>query len=207
MNHPPKRSPGRPRKTETDNQQTESNILREASAAFMQHGYEKVSLVQIAQQCKVTKATLYYYFDNKATLFTQSVVRMFHNVVGHVGRHLNMDIPLKERLLAMAKVQMGNRFGEFETLMKEASSHLTQEQIQEIRAAEKAIHTLMTNTFQGEMDRGTLKSEQHPMVLSLAFASLVMMGSREMLLELYHGDLNKAAEAVVELFWTGAAAA
>ncbi|ANE47225.1 hypothetical protein SY83_14190 [Paenibacillus swuensis] len=204
MNQPPKRSPGRPRKLDADDPQTELIIMRAASAAFMQYGYEKVSLIHIAEQCKVTKATLYYYFDNKANLFARSVIRMFNNVAGHVGRYLTMDLPLKDRLTAMAKVQMGNQFGEFETLMKEASSHLTALQINEIREAEKAIHHIMADTFQTEINRGTLKPSLHPMVLSLAFASMVMLGTREMLLELYSGDLDGAAEAVVELFWTGA---
>ncbi|RXZ79992.1 TetR/AcrR family transcriptional regulator [Paenibacillaceae bacterium] len=198
-----KRSPGRPRKSGGNDTQTAQYILRTASASFMQYGYEKVSVDQIAKACEVTKATVYYHYENKASLFTYSVVQMFANVCAHVDKFLSMPIPLKERLTAMAKVQMRNSFSEFETLMKEASSHLTTEQISAIREAEQSIHHLMSAAFETAINAGQLRKIS-PMLLSIAFSSLLMMGNRELAMNLFEQDSDQAAEAIVELFWHGA---
>ncbi|NOZ42987.1 MAG: helix-turn-helix transcriptional regulator, partial [Alphaproteobacteria bacterium] len=40
-------------------------ILRHAAAAFMEKGYYKTSLEDIARRHQVTKPTLYYYIRNK----------------------------------------------------------------------------------------------------------------------------------------------
>ncbi|WP_379929415.1 TetR/AcrR family transcriptional regulator [Marinicrinis sediminis] len=202
MQQESRRSPGRPKKNPQLDQQTSLLILRTAAASFMEFGYEKVSLDHIAKQCGVTKATVYYYYANKANLFTESVVTMFRNITQHVTRYLTQPKPLKERLLDIAAVQMGNEYGEFETLMKEASSHLSAEQIERIRQGEVSVHHVMIEGFQEGIKTGDL-ADYDPMLLSLAFASMLMMGNRELMMQQYDNHQD-AAQAIVELFWNGA---
>ena len=63
--HDHSRTPGRPR-ANTQDLPLEQTILYTASRLFMEQGYEPVSLMQIAKACGVTKASVYYYFSNKA---------------------------------------------------------------------------------------------------------------------------------------------
>lgn len=202
---PSKRRPGRPKQSEAADKQTESVILRKASELFMQIGYERVSLVQIADACGVTKATVYYYFGNKAKLFTRAVVQLFDIVCGHVDRMMSADRPLSERLRDVAAAQMANAHLEFESMMKEASLQLTDEQIREIRDAEIRVHSRMAASFTAAVERGELRQEE-PMLLSFAFASLVAVGKSEYILDLYDGDVKQAAAHVVDLFYYGAGA-
>lgn len=201
---PRKRRPGRPKLTEAPDKQTETAILRMAAGLFMQVGYERVSLTQIAEACGVTKATVYYYFDNKAKLFTSAIVQLFDVVSRHVDRIMAADRPLEERLREVAAAQMENAHLEFESMMKEAADQLTDEQIHAIRQAELRVHRQMSAAFEAAIARGELRPAE-PMLLSFAFASLLTVGKSQYVLGLYEGDFNRAAAAVVDLFFNGAA--
>jgi AcrR family transcriptional regulator len=50
-------------------------ILREAERLFGQHGYQGVSIRELAQACGMTNAALYYHFKDKEDLFFQMAVR------------------------------------------------------------------------------------------------------------------------------------
>ena len=50
---------------------TALKILNTAAHLFMQLGYRAVSINDIVKATGVTKPTLYYYFPDKAELFTQ----------------------------------------------------------------------------------------------------------------------------------------
>ena len=43
----------------------ENQLLAIARALFARHGYDRTSLRDIAEEAKITKAALYYYFPNK----------------------------------------------------------------------------------------------------------------------------------------------
>ena len=46
-----------------------AEILAEATGLFVAHGYHGISMRQIAEAVGVTKAALYYHFENKEALF------------------------------------------------------------------------------------------------------------------------------------------
>lgn len=48
-------------------------ILRAAISTFIEQGYEKASMDQVAALARTTKRTVYAYFDNKEVLFRASV--------------------------------------------------------------------------------------------------------------------------------------
>lgn len=59
-------------------------ILRAARRRFARHGYAGTSMRQIAQAARVTKASLYYHFPDKAALFreaTQNSLKRLHDLV------------------------------------------------------------------------------------------------------------------------------
>ncbi len=51
--------------------ETRNHILREAERLFATHGYDGVSMREIAEACHLTKANIYYYFQDKEALYVQ----------------------------------------------------------------------------------------------------------------------------------------
>ena len=49
--------------------ETRQNILSAARTAFIQFGYEKTAMEDIARMANRAKTSIYYYFDNKDEIF------------------------------------------------------------------------------------------------------------------------------------------
>lgn len=93
---------------------------------------------------------------------------------------------------------------EFESLMREAFPSLGEEQRAEIRRAEYRIHEVLASEFARAMESGEIP-QGHPMLLSHAFSSLLMIGSRERIGEEVFTPEQLAA-SIVDLFLNGAGA-
>lgn len=194
-----KRKPGRPKGTGSF--QTMQQILRTAAYLFMEQGFEKVSLEGVAQACGITKASVYYYFNNKSILFTeclQFVLKMAHDQTAML---VHSDEPLKARMLKVAERHMNNAHVEFETMMREASSGLSEEQIAGIRASERAIHELVCSVFKKAMDEGEIV-QSDPMLLAHVFTATLTVKNRKEIIN-DKKTVEQAASEIVELLWTG----
>jgi AcrR family transcriptional regulator len=60
---------------------TKESIVKTALELFLQHGYEKTSLNQLAREVGITKPAIYHYFKNKDELFHE-VVSLFFQEMG-----------------------------------------------------------------------------------------------------------------------------
>ncbi|MCR2805540.1 TetR/AcrR family transcriptional regulator [Paenibacillus soyae] len=195
----PKRRPGRPKATGSP--QTMVQILKTASFLFMEQGYEKVSLESVAQACGVTKASVYYYFSNKAALFTEALLFVLKIAHDQTVLIVNGPGPLRERLSEVAKRHMGNAHIDFETMMREASPELTEEQVDRIRDGEQALHRLLASVFRRAMDEGEI-SESDPMLLSHVFtATLTVRNRKEIVNDLQ--TVGQTSSEIVQLLWRG----
>jgi AcrR family transcriptional regulator len=68
-------------------------ILEAAAKEFAAHGYDAASLNRILEQAGISKGAAYYYFDDKADLYTTTVL--------HYSRELMTDLPIDlDRLTA-----------------------------------------------------------------------------------------------------------
>ncbi|MFD0674077.1 TetR/AcrR family transcriptional regulator [Cohnella sp. GCM10027633] len=197
-----RRAPGRPR-LQAGGVSMRETVLGAASRLFMELGYEPVSINMIAEHAGVTKASVYYYFENKAELFTTSVIEMFVRVRMRTMAILEDEGDLRARLSKLARTKLSRTHTDFESMMKEAVPFLTEEQLQSIRKAEHGIHEGLAEAFRAEMDKGEL-APGDPMMLSHAFSALLMLGNRERFGE-RKPSVEELAEGVVELFWNGAA--
>lgn len=197
----PKRRPGRPKSTGSP--QTMGHILRTASYLFMEQGFEKVSLENVAQACGITKASVYYYFNNKAALFTESLLFVLKIAHEQTARIVNGPGSLQERLLEVAKRHMRNAHIDFETMMREASTGLTEEQTAKIREGENALHALLSEVFQRAMELNEIRP-CNPLLLSHVFtATLTVRNRKEIVNDLQ--TVEQTAGDIVQLLWTGLA--
>lgn len=178
-------------------------ILSIASKLFMELGYEPVSMTMIAKRAEVTKASVYYYFPNKAELFTNSITDMMGRICFFTSKILEAHQDLRTRLEQIALRKMTRSHMEFESMMREAEPFLTDEQREKIRRAENAIHELMAETFQEAMDNGSIPSG-NALLLSHAFSALLMIGNREWAGGVRY-SIEELSKLIVDLLWTGIA--
>ncbi|WP_226668963.1 TetR/AcrR family transcriptional regulator [Metabacillus litoralis] len=197
-----KRTPGRPR-VKAEMNITRERIAKTAAHLFMTYGYEVVSMQQVADASNVTKASVYYYFKDKATLFTTAVSSMFQRITKRVEELLNSSKGLENRLYKVTLEHLQRPHVDFETLLQEASSSLTEDHIREIRASEKEIHKALENIFKQAMENGEIVTTS-PLLLAHAFSTVTMIKNKtELITEL--GGYEKTAQSLVDLFWTGIA--
>mgnify|MGYP003740047441 CR=1 FL=1 len=195
------RAPGRPKNTDQPGSMRET-VLAVASRLFMRHGYKPVSVNQIAEEAGVTKASVYYYFPNKAALFAAAVTEMMKRIGEVSTRILSGGGSLPERLETIAKANMAGSRAEFETMMREALPFLSEQQQEEIRQAEHGVHAVLAECFAKAIAAGEMASGLSPMLLAYSFSALMLVGNRQnAVLEEPADDLPRR---IVELFWSGA---
>lgn len=195
-----KRTPGRPKVAE-DGINVRVQILTIASRLFMERGYSAVSLQHIAGASGVTKASVYYYYENKANLFTSAIVHMMGNIHMYTTRILRQEGSLNERLTRVAHAYLQTSHVDFESLMKEAAPELTETQMAAMREAETAVHVLLQDTFVLAMEQGEIR-KGNPLFMSVAFYSLMKIGQRASTPALF-ASREEAAREIVAFFWSG----
>ncbi|MCU6707232.1 TetR/AcrR family transcriptional regulator [Paenibacillus sp. J5C_2022] len=196
-----KRKPGRPKASGSSHTMTQ--ILRTASYLFMEHGYEKVSLVAVAKACGLTKASVYYYFNNKAVLFTECLLLVLKIAHDQTAAIMSGPGSLQDRLLTVAQRFMSNAHIEFESMMREASTELTEEQVCNIRAAEQSLHTLLEEVFRRAIDEGEI-APCDPKLLSHVYTALLTVRNRKEVIN-ERKSVDQSAEEIVQLLWRGLA--
>jgi len=81
-------------------------ILKIASKEFAKYGYNGVSLENIAKKAKITKATIFYYFNNKKTLFEAVIVPRIEELIKEIYsfESENPKEELKHYIYSFAKI-------------------------------------------------------------------------------------------------------
>ena len=94
----PRAPPGRPK-----DPAKRAAILHSAKALFLEHGFEGVSMDQIAQRAGVSKLTVYSHFGDKDALFIGAVESYCDEQVPTTLFAPAPDQPLRERLTGIAR--------------------------------------------------------------------------------------------------------
>lgn len=63
-----------------------ATILKAAAAVFSRRGFHGATIVQVAGEAGVAKATVHYYFDTKENLYTAVLDRVFVDWAGAIAR-------------------------------------------------------------------------------------------------------------------------
>src|ERR1700719_2184061 len=77
-------------------------ILRAAAEEFAEHGIAGARTEAIAREARVNKALLYYYFQDKETLYGAVLDNAFSGLKTTVFRVLDSEVPPREKILAYA---------------------------------------------------------------------------------------------------------
>lgn len=68
------------------NLSTREEILKEAGELFARRGYFGVSMQEIANELKITKAALYYHFESKEKLFLEILEKTFTHLLRRLSK-------------------------------------------------------------------------------------------------------------------------
>jgi TetR/AcrR family transcriptional regulator, cholesterol catabolism regulator len=78
----------------------ESQLLLIARKLFASNGFDRTSLRDIAEEAKITKAALYYYFPNKDALYERVVLESLETLVNVVSAAVAEQKTPTDRVLA-----------------------------------------------------------------------------------------------------------
>lgn len=73
-------------------------IVRAGTELFIQQGYRKTSVEEIAARAGVAKGTVYLYFQNKAQILLHAIIEEKKRYVHHIEPVLRPETPPRERL-------------------------------------------------------------------------------------------------------------
>src|ERR1700675_3645453 len=83
-------------------EESRAAILQAAAREFSELGIAGARTDAIAREARVNKALLYYYFEDKETLYGAVLDHAFSGMKSRVFAALDSDLPPREKILAYA---------------------------------------------------------------------------------------------------------
>ncbi|MCG2460019.1 TetR/AcrR family transcriptional regulator [Flavobacteriaceae bacterium F89] len=80
------------------NSNTEDNILRAATAVFQKRGLAGARMQEIADEARINKAMLHYYYRSKQKLFEAVFIQAFKELVPHINGIFNSEATVFEKI-------------------------------------------------------------------------------------------------------------
>ncbi|KPV43326.1 TetR/AcrR family transcriptional regulator [Alicyclobacillus ferrooxydans] len=199
-----RRPPGRPR-LDANEAPVAETIMRTATRLFMEHGYEGVSVEQVAELCGVTKATVYYHYDNKASLFTQAFIDLMNRIRQHTVEVLAEHTTLREKLTRVAELRLSvpHAVHDFDSLMGEAEVVLTASQLEAMKEAEHRIVQTISDEFKAAEERGEILRVRADVAAHTYLALLMVGKAKEKDGTKLFESPGQAAEELVSVLWHG----
>jgi TetR/AcrR family transcriptional repressor of mexJK operon len=144
-------------------------ILEEGWKLFQQKGYRGVTLDALCLQCGITKPTLYYYFQDKETLFVAVLKHKLH------GFREVMEQPgtLTERLQGVAAAIFESFQNEYTALLRDREHIKDPANLAQIKDAfHGELFGPLNTLMQAGIDQGELQGSS-PDLLTLAFLGII----------------------------------
>lgn len=196
--------------------QTKQQIISVALELFINNGYERTSLTDIAKQIGITKPAIYYHFKNKEALFLAVVNGFLTELEQWSFAIIEADIAIREMLqllfgmLKDTKESMaaltgagGGKGLEFHTYM------LMFEGIKifpEVRQRVDLFYTHFINTMTEKIKeaqaKGEIRSDIHPEAFAFQI-SAVLEGAFLMSIFNATTDLDTISQKMFENTWLG----
>lgn len=205
MNTTHHRPPGRPRAQEKD-QPTHELILKAAARLFLKNGYKEVSIDDVAKACGVTKATVYYYYDTKAELFTKTMIEMINRIRQRILSILQEDMPLRDTLLKVTEAHLSATLDiDLEGFMRGTKNDFSADQVRQMREAEEQMYKEIEKIFSEAMANGEIH-QANATFAAHAYVSLLKVGNyRDANNKPIFPSVRETAEHIVTFFWNGLA--
>jgi len=183
---------------------TKEVILENAVKLFLKKGYQLVSMDDVAKECDVTKATVYYYYSTKAELFTDAMVQMMIRISDRIKEILSIERPLKDNLLEIVKIHLQATFDiDLQTFIKDAKISLTDEQMFQMNDAEEKMYEVIQSAIEDAMNKGEIPKGNSKFATHAFFAILKVGNFRDLNNQSIINSVDEMANEIVNFFWRG----
>jgi AcrR family transcriptional regulator len=171
-------------------------ILHTAAQMFLEQGYRRTSMRQLATQLKITKPALYYYFRNKEEILIECYRAGIANIDGHldeavVSHGKGLD-KVKAYIKAYATAIVTYDFGRCVATLDD--SELSEKARLEVRALKRRIDA----SLRGYVEEGIADGSVSPCNAKLA--SFAMAGAINWIGTWYRPDGALGPEQIVSEF-------
>ncbi|MGE8055844.1 TetR/AcrR family transcriptional regulator [Bacillus mycoides] len=183
---------------------TKDKIVDIATKLFLSKGYQVVSMEDVAKECDVTKATVYYYYATKADLFTDTMIQMMGRIRENMHKILSTDKPLKERLLDVAKIHLKATINiDIKGFMKDAKISLSEDHLKQMQQAEDQMYAILDQVIHKAMQEGEIP-KGHSLLSAHAFVALLYVGDyKDVNKKSLISDADSLAVNIVDFYWNG----
>jgi AcrR family transcriptional regulator len=151
-----------------------AELLHHAEQLFAERGYDETRMIDIAAAAGVAKGLVYWYFENKDTLFDEIVVDMGQRLRRAQGRAISgIDDPLERLYVGMAE---SVRFiaGNYRLYGIISSQVRGDMRLRETRSRSQRIQAGDAIALLAEgQERGVIRDDEDPAVLAHANAGVV----------------------------------
>jgi TetR/AcrR family transcriptional regulator, mexJK operon transcriptional repressor len=142
-------------------------ILQVARTAFVELGYDAVSMQEIADAARLTKAAIYYHFRDKQELLQAVVIAEMGRLIRGVGEQLAPGPPLRAQLERVAIFALDAHRGDRSRLIHDARRYCGDERLHVLRAQIETPYGLLRDAFTSAQERGEIKAGNVDLWLTL----------------------------------------
>lgn len=97
---------------------TKERILKVATSLFKQHGFSKVTVDDIISNLKISKKTVYKYFQSKKQILS-AIIKREHSILNAETQKIldNPNTSLREKLRCLVDIHQGKQLSEVQFLL------------------------------------------------------------------------------------------
>jgi AcrR family transcriptional regulator len=197
------RSLGRPKMSESEIP-TNELILKTAAHLFLENGFQKVSIDDVAKEAGLTKASVYYYFGSKAELFKEVMIALMGRIQENIIRLLGSDKSLYDRLFEVLMAHLKATMTiDLEGFMRESKTSLSAEQIKEMKLAEEKMYLSIEEAIADAAKKGEIPPINSKFAAH-SYIALTQVGNYKQPNGLpIFPEIEEAATKIMDVFWKG----
>jgi AcrR family transcriptional regulator len=195
--------PRRSRRREGDSP-TRERIIREATAVFLRKGYRAATISEIMESVGSSKASFYYYFENKKDLYFECLDNIFQNVF----RDALGDIKQEDDMIKRLELRWGATrafFPEMITILQLIRESLRDEDGEHRLQAAAILRRSLIEPLAGDLDKGIKDGVLRPVesgIIPFALISMLEMVAYRSMIDETYSDADIEA-AVLDLILHG----
>ncbi|MGH3627445.1 MAG: TetR/AcrR family transcriptional regulator, partial [Sciscionella sp.] len=139
---------------------SQEKLLSVAAGLFARKGYRATTLDDIAAELGLKKASLYHYIKSKEQLLCDIYQQIFDRIETAVAPHLDLDLPVDERLRRMIHAHIGVVAAEQASLsvVFQEETELPGELQRRIRHRKRAHETLFEQVIAEGQSEGVFRA-------------------------------------------------
>jgi TetR/AcrR family transcriptional repressor of mexJK operon len=181
-------------------------ILQVAREAFIERGYDAVSMQEIADASRVTKAAIYYHFRDKQELLEAVVIAEMQQLTRGVEEQLAAGPPLRAQLERVATFALDVHRGDRIRLIHDAHRHCGDERLHSLRDQIDTPYGLLRDAFAAAQERGEIRAGNVDLMLTLYINMIEGLVKGTGIGPVIEGPAPEIARAIVGIFMDGIAA-